>query len=71
MPLYEVWEVEAVHTPLGSGTRRVTVLGRIRADHQPAAMLKVSARWPKLAAAHRLTVRPVKWLNEVRRKHRS
>lgn len=62
MSLYEVWRVDSVF-PL-----KLETLARLRAKHQPDAMLKASKRWPKLAEERRLTVRSVKSLNELNRK---
>jgi hypothetical protein len=62
MSLYEVWRVDCTF-PL-----RVETLARIRAKHQPDAMLKASKRWPKLADEQRLTVRSVKGLNTLSRR---
>jgi hypothetical protein len=61
MSLWEVWEIESL-SPL-----RIKRLARIRADHQPAAMMKAAERWPQLAERNRVTVRPVKWLNRFRK----
>jgi len=58
--LWEVWRVDQARPP------KITTLGRLRADSQPAAMLKAFARWPN-EPQERLAVRPVKWLNTVRR----
>jgi hypothetical protein len=51
--LYEAYRVDQTF-PL-----KVTVLGRVRAPHQPAAMLRVFERWPE-EPQDKVTVRPVR-----------
>lgn len=63
MALFEIWRVD----PLPRGYVKKEVLGRIRANHAPDAMLKAYRKWPDLAHGERLTARPVTWLNKMRR----